>query len=299
MAAFSMSFDQQNQSGAPRPRTASDVPVADLSHLYNEPDPRAYYAALGTLDYQTPDHIQKLARWCCGQRQEPFGTDEIWAIDIGCGYATNAAGLRNGIAPQALYSRYRDPTISALDTDALHHEDHRYFSKTIETAVNVAGIDTAHTALTYGVKAGLLKAAFSDDLTQSAPSPELADIVTKTTVIMESGVPIFILPYILDSILSVTNEECKPWLVTAPPRYTDLSVYREILMRHGYVLQHAHPDSLPHRRFFSEQEKADVIAAQTAMGLDNKLEEKDGYVRVELLLARPECDAEAEITFAL
>lgn len=282
-----------------KPQSAADVPVTDLSHLYNAPDPRPYYAALRALDYQTPRHIQRLARWCCSQRQALFGGDTMWAIDIGCGYATNAAGLRHGIEPCDLFARYDDPEIAALDTDGLHHTDRAHFSDVLEKAVHIAGIDTAHNALRYGTQVGLLGAAFSDDLTNAKPSPELTGIIRQTAVVMESGAPIFILPYILDSILSVATEKNRPWLVTAPPRYTDISVYRKILNKHGYVLQQAHPHSLPHRRFSSDQEMQDVIADQAAMGLDNHLEESEGYIRVELFLARPEADSRIDISFEL
>ena len=223
----------------------------------------------------------------------------MWAIDVGCGYATNAAGLRHGIEPAQLYARYNDAEIASLETKDLHHADRDFFSGTKSYPVHVAGIDVANEALTYGVKTELLSAAFSDDLTGARPSPELTHIIAKTAVIMESGVPIFVLPYILDSILSVTTEGNRPWFVTAPPRYTDLSVYREILSIHGYVLQQAHPDSLPHRQFTSTQEMMDVIADQTSLGLDNHLEESKGYIRVELYLARPAADAEVEISFVL
>ncbi len=279
------------------PQSATDVPVADLSHLYTAPDPRPYYAALGALDYQTPRHVQRLAQWCFSQRQELFDGGEMWAIDVGCGYATNAAGLRHGIDPKDLYARYDDPEIAALETDDLHRSDRDYFTSADTGAAHIAGVDVAHDALMYGIETGLLSAAFSDDLTDGKPSPELTDIIGKTAVVMESGVPIFILPYILDSILSVTTEENRPWLVTAPPRYTDLTIYHEILSKHGYVLQQAHPDSLPHRRFSSDQEMNDVIADQAAMGLDNHLENTEGYIRVELYLARPEADAQSDIAF--
>jgi hypothetical protein len=289
-----MVIDSMNRSRTPQ--SATDVPMADLSHLYNASDPRPYYAAMGALDYQTPRHIQRLVRWCFSQRQELFDNGEMWAIDVGCGYATNAAGLRHGIDPQGLYVRYADPEIAALEADALHHSDRDYFASTNTGAAHIAGVDIAHDALMYGMGAGLLSAAFSDDLTKGKPSPELTDIIGKTAVVMESGVPIFILPYILESILSVATEENRPWLVTAPPRYTDLTIYHEILNKHGYVLQQAHPDSLPHRQFSSDQEKEDVIADQTAMGLDNHLEDAEGYIRVELYLARPEADAQSDIT---
>ncbi len=290
MAAFGMPADRPNRSNGPAPQTPDDVPVADLSHLYDEPDPRPYYAALGALDYQTPRHVQRLVRWCCAQKRQTATSEELQVIDIGCGYATNAAGLRHGIEPEELYARYGQTEIRALETEALHSADRDFFSD--PDSVHVTGIDVARQALEYGLKSGLLSAAFSDDLVENAPSDDLQAIINQAAVIMESGVPIFIFPYVLDTILKAHTGPARPWVVTAPPRYTDISVYTLLLENHGYVLERAHGESLPHRRFVSEQEKYSVIEDQQAMGLDTEREETKGYIFVDIYLARPAEDAD-------
>jgi len=271
----------------PAPTSENDVPIADLSAFYDEPDPRAYYAALHALDYQTPRHVQNVARWCCENKPiGDFGPD-TWILDVGCGFATNAAGLRHGIDPFDLYARYDDPILTAMETNSLREADREHFSGLETTGDKVAGLEVAQNALNYGVECGLLNAAFREDLTQNPPTDALRDVINQTTVIIESGVPIFIFPYVLDRILTACAPGHRPWIVTAPPRYTDLSIYEAILKKHGYVLEPAHPAPLPHRRFVSDDERRNVIADQSAMGLDNTQEETTGYICVTMFLARP------------
>lgn len=278
----------------PTPRSADDVPVADLSGLYNEPDPRAYYAALHALDYQTPRHVQKLASWCCTQQQ----VEDRWILDVGCGFATNAAGLRHGIDPSALFARYDDPTFSAMSSNDLHTADREYFAEQETAPHHVAGLEVAENALRYGELTGLLSAGFSEDLTQGPPSERLMEIINQTSVITESGVPIFIFPYVLDTILKAHTARHRPWIVTAPPRYTDMGVYEAMLATHGYVLETV-SEGLPHRRFVSDTEQQSVIADQAAMGLNNDREEAEGYILVNLYLARPESECNEQVVFEM
>lgn len=284
MPAFEM-------TSKPPPRSAADVPIADMSHLYDALDPRGYYAALRALDYQTPGHVQKLTQWCCQQRQGANTDEETWVLDVGCGFATNAAGLRHGMPPPDLYARYGDPALANLPPEDLREADRVHFSTQDATPIHIAGLEVAENALNYGREISLLSAGFSEDLTGTAPSADLQAILSRTAVIMESGVPIFIFPYVVDALLSACSPGNRPWIVTAPPRYTDMSIYGDILARHGYVLEQAHPESLPHRRFASETEKRDIIADQAAMGLENSREETEGYILVNLYLARPKSDA--------
>lgn len=277
------------------PRSAFDVPIADLSHLYDAPDPRRYYAALQALDYQTPRHVQNLVRWCLDQRQDEKSKQQTWTLDIGCGFATNAAGLRHGIDPMDLFARYDSPELSAMAPDELRAADSSYFASTEPLPDKIAGLEIAKNALDYGLETGLLDAGFSEDLTRNDPSDALRAVIDQTTLIMESGVPVFIFPYVIDAILSARTQSQRPWIVTAPPRFAELDIYREVLARHGYALEQASPDPLPHRKFVSEDEKRRITADQTTKGLDNTQEDETGYIHVNLFLARPEPEATTEI----
>lgn len=269
------------------PRSSADVPVADLSKLYNEPDPRAYYAALHALDYQTPRHVQELTRWCLDQRQE---NEDTWVLDVGCGFATNAAGLRHGIDASDLFARYDDPALGTLSPDDLIAADKEHFAERSSAAHRIAGLEVATNALRYGQNTGLLNAGFSEDLTQTPPSENLKNMINQTAIIMESGVPIFIFPYVVDAILSSHTADSPPWIVTAPPRYADMTVYETILAKHDYVLETI-SEGLPHRQFVSDAERKNVIEDQAAMGLSNEREEAEGYICVNLYLARHSSEA--------
>lgn len=272
------------------PRSRADVPVFDLDHAYEAKDPREYYNMLVALDYQTPGHIQALARQCLEYR---FGPDEQpWVIDIGCGYGANGAGLLYNVTIQSLLQRYTDRKMDALIADDVIERDTLHFARATRSRYRVAGLDISCNALNYGLSTGLLNVAFHDDLTGTPAPDQLVDILATGPLIVESGVPIYVLPGIFDALLHASGAGIRPWVLTAPPRYANIAEYKNVLTRHRYVVERVSGTPLPHRRFHSREERQRVVEQQAKMGGDTSLEESTGYIHIDLYLARPADDME-------
>ncbi len=286
---------EQSDGNIMAPRSSADVPISDFSHLYSQPDPRAYYQSLGALDYRTPDHVQQLARWCLTRQNNPDTTP--WVIDVGCGYGVNGAGLLCQMPVHELMDRYCSEDMAAMSSSSVISQDASLFSDRRSKTCRIAGLDVSRASLDYGLRVGLLDAAFDDDLTQIKPSDELARIARNSALIIESGVPIFIAPYVIDALLSATDGTSQPWIITAPPRYTNVAVYNEVLAQHGYVMEQATDTPLPHRCFESTEEGERIIAQQTEMGLDCTIEKESGYIHSNLYLARPQSAKSQPVDF--
>jgi hypothetical protein len=277
------------------PRSSADVPISDLSHLYTEPDPRAYYAALGALDYRTPDYVQQLSQWCL-HHKKPIA-DSPWIIDVGCGYGVNGAGLLYGVPAHELLHRYETPEMMAFPSEDTIEQDAVFFASHARNVCRVAGVDVSRPSLDYGLRVGLLDAAFDDDLIEANPPDDLIHILPSTALIIESGVPIFIAPHVFSALLAVSGADSRPWVITAPPRYTNVSIYEDMLAGHGYTMTRVSDAPLPHRRFNAADESTRIIAQQNDMGMDSTIEAETGYIHVDLYLARPREDAEQSIDF--
>lgn len=289
--------DKNDGSGANilSPRAHTDVPITDLSHLYGELDPRAYYRALGALDYRTPDYVQQLARWCLKRRSR--GPLDEWIIDIGCGYGVNGAGLLYNVPVHDLLERYADEHMAALPSEVVIAQDTAYFSSCDREAICLAGLDVSRASLDYGQRTGLIDMGVEDDLTEVAPPNNLVQIMQSGPLIIESGVPIFIAPHVIHVLLASANVNNRPWVITAPPRYTNVAVYEDVMDRHGYSMAKVSETPLPHRRFVSVEEGERIIRQQVEMGVDSSAEENSGYIHVDLYLARPNEDSEQVLDF--
>ena len=219
------------------PKSSDDVPISDLSYLYDEPDSRAYYQSLGALDYRTPDHVQQLAQWCL--ENSSGGTQ--WVIDIGCGFGVNGAGLLYGVAVQDLLTRYQSEDMRQMSSASVIELDTQYFSEQPRQPCHIAGLDVSRSSLDYVLRVGLLDVAFDDNLMQAPVPDDLIRIVASGALIIESGVPIFVAPHVIDALLDVAGSGPRPWVITAPPRYTNVAVYNEVFERHGYVMEQIAP----------------------------------------------------------
>jgi hypothetical protein len=77
-----------------------------LDHIYTQPDPRAYFTTLRTLEYQIPQlakaHFARLVQELRESRRVRGAT----VLDIGCSYGINAALLRCDATMSELYERY-------------------------------------------------------------------------------------------------------------------------------------------------------------------------------------------------
>ena len=276
------------------PKSPDDVPISDLSYLYDEPDSRAYYQSLGALDYRTPEHVQQLARWCFGH----FCGGEPWILDVGCGFGVNGAGLLYGVAVQDLLTRYDSDHMRQMSPESVIELDMQYFSEHPRQPCHMAGLDVSRSSLDYGLRTGLLDVAFDDNLMQAPVPDDLIRIVASGALIIESGVPIFIAPHVIDALLAAAGSDSRPWVITAPPRYTNVSGYSDVFEKHGYVMEQVSPDPLPHRQFHSPEEADRIIDQQIAMGIDSTAEKQTGYIYTTLFLARPAGEANKPVDFS-
>jgi len=96
--------------------TASDdanEAKANMDHIYDQPDPRAYFRELRKLSYAIPGVakpiFQKLISRLRRQRN-----DTVHVLDLGCSYGVNAALLKHDLSMPDLYDHWGEDDIAAL-----------------------------------------------------------------------------------------------------------------------------------------------------------------------------------------
>jgi hypothetical protein len=298
-----MTDAQSKGSQAPAANNAQGTAVAatagmtKFDRIYNQPDPRAYFRALGPWEYQTPHHAQDIFRrilTACGPANP--AADPATVLDICCSYGINAALLNHELTWNDLYAHYTSPQATALTTAELIEWDRAYYAAHRRPdPARVIGLDAAPHAVSYAHAVGLLDEAFAENLETTPPTPALRRAAHHTRLITITGGASFLSPRTFQPLLDRAHSPV--WVAAFVLRTGSYRHIAECLETYGLSTEKAAAHTFPQRRFTSEQEQRYAIDAVTAAGEDPLGKETDGYFHTTLYLSRPAADA-AEVPLA-
>ncbi len=262
---------------------------ASFDHVYDLPDPRGYFRALGALDYRAPPH---------GRRLYPTHLREIPAdrpsavLDLCCSYGVNAALLRHDLTLEDLYARYAFPELSELPADELAEDDRAFYAAHRRASPPAfVGADAATNAVAYALRAGLLRAGFGENFEAAEPSEAFEDAVGDVGLVTVTGGVGYVWTSTFDRVLrAVTRARADggaPWIATLPARIVDYGPLSELFSRYGLVTEKLSSRTFPQRRFADAAEREHVLRTLAAMGLDPSGKEREGYYHADLYLSRP------------
>jgi hypothetical protein len=291
-----MTEAQPKGSPAPAVDNARDAAVpasggmTGFDDTYNQPDPRAYFRALGPWEYQTPQHAQGIFRrmlTACGPANRAAGS--VTVLDICCSYGINAALLNHDLTWADLYAHYTSPQATALTTAELIDWDRAYYAAHRRPGpARVIGLDAASQAVSYARAAGLLDEAFAENLETAPPSPALRRAAHHTRLITITGGASFLSPRTFQPLLDSAHGPV--WVAAFVLRTGSYRPIAECLEPYGLSTENA-ARTFRQRRFTSEREQRYAIDAVTAAGEDPLGKETDGYFHTTLYLSRPATDA--------
>src|SRR5680860_798147 len=78
---------------------------ADMDHIYNQSDPRAYFRELKKLGYAIPSAAKPIFQNLIGHLQQRQH-DAVHVLDLGCSYGVNAALLKHNLSMPELYRHW-------------------------------------------------------------------------------------------------------------------------------------------------------------------------------------------------
>lgn len=265
-----------------------------FDHIYDMPDPREYFRALGRLDYDIPQRARpifsRILENCRSQDAERGGV-----LDVCCSYGVNAALLRSDLSLADLYQHYSDPSISYLSPTELITADRAYFADhSGEKAPHMAGLDAARNAVSYACQVGLLDSGLAEDLERNDPSPQLIEALGHVGLITTTGGVGYITERTFDRLLQATPSGRSPWVAAFVLRMYSYDEIAETLGRHGLVTEELSEVSFHQRQFASAQEQESTVRAVRARGLDTTGLEDDGSFYATFFLSRPSEDAASE-----
>ncbi len=271
---------------------ASDV-REEYEQIYAEPDPRAYFRVLHSLDYRMPELARSVFRSLIETAAELRG-EAPRVLDIGCGFGINAALLCYPIDMNRLAHRYRDLDAGDLSSERVIHLDRNYFASwplglPVE---NYVGYDFAEPAVAYARNVGLLDHAIICDLETDTLSAADAAAVAGCNCIISTGCASYAGPETFGRIFAATGERL-PWVALFALRTESMDAIRVDFEDRGMRFEKLDGVTFIQRRYHSAGEWTQALLKLETMGIDATGKEADGLMHAELYVARPADEAEA------
>jgi SAM-dependent methyltransferase len=255
-----------------------------LDHIYTQPDPRAYFTTLRTLEYQIPQlakaHFARLVQ----EFRESHRVRRATVLDIGCSYGINAALLRCDATMNDLYERYCGDDAGVARSTLLTRDQQWTRAHTHPDRLRILGLDVSADALEYAVAAGFLDDAVNADLEHGELTGEQRRVLEPTDVVISTGCLGYVSERTIARVASAPAR--RPWMA-----HTILRMYRfepvaECLAGLGYDTVRV-DGVLRQRRFASAEEQANVLDTLSDLGVDPAGLETDGWLYAQLFVSRP------------
>lgn len=237
--------------------------------IYDRPDPRAYFGRLAPLEYEIPHHAQPVFRRVAAERAavDDGRSHQPTVLDLCCSYGINAALLNHDVTLAEMAERYTSPAAQAMSTAELIAWDKEFYAQRRRPdAVPVIGLDVSSPAVQYALAVGLLDAAFTDDLEQGPPSPQLDHALAEVGLITLTGGGSYITDRTFTALLGGARRPV--WVSAFVLRTVSYEPVERTLAAHGLHTTVDSSRTYPQRRFTDAREQQYAIEAVRKLGHD-------------------------------
>jgi hypothetical protein len=268
---------------------------SDFTALYDLLDPGPYYQGLEPANYRMPDVVAGFLRNAGDAISRARGSPEtLKVLDFASGYGANGTLLRHDLRMHDLYAYYASRVWRQTDGDVHWQTDRRFFARHRlgQSKFEIAGLDIAANALAYASSVGLIDHAFSDDLVTKRAGDELKAYLAEVDIVIESGALGPGLRNAFSNVLADASANRRPWFVYSPRPDVDWTELNEFWSRVGYRADACNQSPVHYRRALSASECEEMVRDCAACGRPVDKVILDGYLAVDLMLARPLEDAE-------
>ncbi len=265
---------------------------ANMDHIYDQPDPRAYFHELRKLSYAIPGAAKPIFQKLIS-RLRHLRNDTVHILDLGCSYGVNAALLKHDLSMPDLYDHWSEEDIARIETEELIASDLRYFSNLDEQAdITVTGLDQAESAISFAEESGLLDGGLAINL-ETGPLPgaatenlALVDLVTST------GCVGYLTEKSFERLLPALTQGRSPWIGNFVLRMFPFDTIEDTLTEWGYVTEKLEGQIFAQRDFVSDEEQEQVLEQLHMRGIDPAGKESEGQLLAEFYLSRPADEVE-------
>jgi len=260
---------------------------ANMDHIDDELDPRAYFRELRRLNYKIPGAAKPVFKRLISilQRNRP---EPVRVLDIGCSYGVNAALLKHDFTMPELYQHWGQDRLVAASPDEVVEYDQRFFAQ-IEKPENieVLGLDQAENAVGFAKEVGLLDVGLAMNL-EAEPLPEqVKDELASVDLVISTGCVGYVTEKTFDNLLPTVTRGRLPWLANFVLRMFPFDAIEDTLRHWGYVTEKLENRTFAQREFATAEEQAEVLEQLCEIGIDPTGMEDQRHLLAEFYLSRP------------
>jgi SAM-dependent methyltransferase len=260
---------------------------ANLNHIYNQPDPRAYFRELHKLRYAIPGAAKPILRKLIS-RLQTRRNNSVHVLDLGCSYGVNAALLKHDLSMQDLYEHWGEGGLAEAAPEEIVAYDRRFFGDLEkDERISVIGLDQAESAVAFAEEAGLLDDGLAVNL-ETGPLPESAtENLAQVDLVTSTGCVGYVTEKSFERLLPAVTQERAPWMGNFVLRLFPFDPIEETLKDWGYVTEKLEGRTFVQRDFASAQEQEQVLEQLRGRGMDPSGKESEGHLMAEFFLSRP------------
>lgn len=260
---------------------------ACFEDVYDADTPAGYLGELAPLDYRIPDEAAGPIGELVEEVRRARGVSKATVLDVGCSYGINAAVLKYRTSFRAISERYPAGHAPEDGRRAGHRDRSFYRSLEGDPQLRVVGLDVAPKAIAYGLSSGLLDDAITANLETDALSPEDAQRLGETDLVISTGCVGYVTEATFAKLIdAIVPSRGAPIVASFVLRMFPYDAIRRQLGARGYVTE-KRPGTFRQRRFKNGAERTQVLSRLAQLGLNpNEAEAKDGYLHAELFVSR-------------
>ena len=265
----------------------------DFGRVYDLEDPSPYFTALKPSGYRMPAVLARALKRIHGPVSAARGAGgRLQVLDFACGYGTIGALLRHDLFMADIYARYEGRQWRPSDARRYWSADAAFFGARRHAPVEfeIGGADIAGVALEYAAALGFLDRTFHENLAVNAPSEELKRFLHGVDLIVESGSLGDLLPGAFERILDGCGVAARPWFIYCPRPDVDWAPLTALWAERGYRTESLGAEPIRYRKALASAELTDMLRITRALGKPDEAVMRDGYLLVDMTLARPEAD---------
>ena len=266
---------------------------SDFDRLYDLDDPSPYFTSLIPCDYRMPIVVAGALKAIRGQVSAARDAgDRLRMLDFACGYGVVGALLRHALTMHEIRDRYGARQWRPDDARRHWEADAAFFAaRRDETAMfEIGGVDIAGTALEYATAMGFVDRAFHENLVDRAPGDDLTRFLRGLDLVVESGSTGRPLPAAFARILDCGAGGRRPWFLYCPRPDVDWTALDRVWAEHGYRAESLCLRPVRYRKPLNAQEREEMLCGTRALGKPDHAVMRDGYLLVDMTLARPAAD---------
>ncbi|MDA1101193.1 MAG: class I SAM-dependent methyltransferase [Proteobacteria bacterium] len=264
---------------------------ADMDHIYNQSDPRAYFHELKKLDYAIPDTAKPIFQKLIGHLQQRQH-DTVHVLDLGCSYGINAAILKHNLSMDELYEHWGQKKMTDATSEEIIAYDQQFFADIdASEEIEVIGLDPAENAITFGVESGLLDEGLALNLETEPLSALATGKLTPVNLVTSTGCVGYMTEKSFDRLLPAVTEGHQPWIANFVLRLFPFDAIAKSLDKWGYVTEKLEGQTFFQREFASDDEQEQVLKQLRDQGVNPSGLEAEGHFLAEFHLSRPMKDA--------